>query len=138
MIDRKARTKVAGLLREFANGVISNEKFEAEYPVSNIDISIGEIFTQIWFLYSDVREHRLTGDDALNREQSKFVERCILFLKSDAEFEWPRQRISPSHFILSVLGFDRNDEQAVRGDESVWPFKDVTQYELALREIQVR
>lgn len=90
MIDRDARNIGASVLREFMKGSISNEEYETRYPRSDNDPALWEIYFQIWFLYSDIKEHKLTDKHTLNVEQSAFVERCILFLRSDAEFEWPR------------------------------------------------
>lgn len=114
---------------------MSNEEYERLYPKSERDPSLWEIHFQIWFLYSDIREHQLTGKHALNAEQSAFVERCILFLRSDAEFEWPRQRFQPWQAVLQIFGSGTKIGKTAFGDENVWPFFDKTQYEQALKEV---
>lgn len=87
-------------------------------------------------MYSDIREHKLTDKYKLNIEQSDFVERCILFLRSDVEFEWPSPRFNPWQSLLRFLGFGETIEEAVCGEESAWPFIETAQYEQALIQAQ--
>jgi hypothetical protein len=136
MVDRYARNKAANVLRDFVTGYISNEEYERLYPTSKSDASLSEINIQIWFLYSDIREHKLTGKHALNVEQSVFVERCILFLESDCEFEWPRQRFRSWQILLQFLGSGEKIEAASDGDDSVWPFFEKSQYKRVLNEVK--
>ena len=42
-----------------------------------------------WGLYDDTRQHKLVGQDKLSDENLKTIARCILFLHSDFEYEWP-------------------------------------------------
>jgi hypothetical protein len=42
-----------------------------------------------WGLYDDTRQHKLTKSDELPQEALKIIARCILFLHSDREYEWP-------------------------------------------------
>lgn len=132
MIDQMARKIAACLLNEFRLGTISNEEYERRYPESESDSSVFEIYRQIWFLYSDIREHKLTGKYKLNIEQSEFVERCILFLRNDVEFEWPSPRFNPWQSLLRFLGFREKIDEAANGEENVWPFNEKAQYEQAL------
>ena len=134
MIDRHARDIAADVLRNFMEGSVSNEEYERRYPKSKRDPALWEIYVQVWFFYSDLKTHTLTGKHALNEEHRAFVERCILFLKSDAEFEWPRQKFRPWHGILRLLGFGRSlkrreDEEMSIGDKDVWPFLKKAQYQ---------
>jgi hypothetical protein len=89
---------------------------------------------QVWFFYSDLKTHTLTGKHALNDERRAFLERCILFLKSGTEFQWPRQKFRPSYGILRLLGLGwtlkRREEVGMSiGDVDVWPFLTKAQYE---------
>ncbi|HZQ22697.1 MAG TPA: hypothetical protein VFA89_07840 [Terriglobales bacterium] len=134
MIDRHARDIAADALRDFMEGSISNDEYERRYPRSKDDPALWEIWVQVWFFYSDVRTHKLTGKHALNEERRAFMERCILFLKSDVEFEWPRQKFRPWYGILRLLGFGRTlkrreEEEMSIGDKEVWPFLKKTQYQ---------
>jgi hypothetical protein len=115
-------------------GSISNKEYEQKYPRSKDDPALREIWIQVWFFYSDVKTHNLTEKHSLNDECHAFIERCILFLKSNAEFEWPRQKFRPWHGILRLLGFGgaikrREEEQMNIGDKDVWPFLKRAQYE---------
>jgi len=134
MIDRHTRNIAGEALRDFMEGRISNQEYERRYPKSKDDPALWEIYVQVWFSYSDLKQHTLTGKHALNDEGRAFLERCILFLKSDAEFEWPRQKFRPWYGILRLLGFGRTlkrQEEAEMsiGDKEVWPFLRKAQYQ---------
>jgi hypothetical protein len=134
MVDRHARDIAASVLREFMEGSLSNQEYEKKYPRSKDDPALWEIYVQVWFFYSDVKTHKLTGKHAPNEEQRAFLERCILFLKSNNEFQWPRQKLRPWYGILRLLGFGRTlkrQEEAEMsiGDKDVWPFLKKGQYE---------
>ena len=106
---------------------LQQESYEQKYPRSKDDPALWEIWVQVWFFYSDVKTHTLTGKRALNDERRAFIERCILFLKSNAEFEWPRQKFRPWYGILRLLGFGRTlkrreEAEMSIGDKDVWPF----------------
>lgn len=134
MIDRQARDIAADTLRDFMEGSISNDEYERKYPRSKSDPALWEIWMQVWFFYSDVRTHKLTRKHTLNDERRAFMERCILFLRSDVEFEWPRQKFRPWYGILRLLGFGRalkrrEEEEMSIGDKEVWPFLKKAQYQ---------
>lgn len=119
-------------------GSISNREYERKYPRSNGDLALREIWIQVWFFYSDVTTHTLSGKHALNAECRTFVERCILFLNEDAEFEWPRQKFRPWYGIVRLLGcgrtLERRDEDEMNiGDKEVWPFQKRAQFEQMAR-----
>jgi hypothetical protein len=138
MIDHDARTVAAEALQQFADGLLTNKEYEDRYPNSTVDPALREVRLQVWFLYSDVKTHTLTGKHGLSDENRIFVQRCILFLKSDCEFQWPRQRLRLWYPILCLLGFGRvlkrRDGEAYKrcGDEAFWPFTNKAQYEQAL------
>ena len=129
MIDLYARDIGAAALEEFLEGSITNEEYEEKYPRSENDPALREIYLQVWFFYSDIKKHKLIGKNSLNDEQSKLVERCILFLKSDLEFEWRPQKLRPLQGILRLFGFERETEEMDTGDKDVWPFYTVERYE---------
>jgi len=134
MVNRHARDIAAEALREFMEGSISNEEYQRRYPKSKDDPALWEIYVQVWFFYSDLKTHTLTGKHALNDERRAFLERCILFLKSDVEFQWPRQKFRPWHGILRLLGLGRTikrreQEEMSIGDKEVWPFLRKAEYE---------
>jgi hypothetical protein len=136
VIDRDARDIAAEVLRSFMEGSISNVEYERRYPRSKDDLALWEIHFQVWFFYSDIRTHKLTGKYALNVEGRAFLERCIVFLKSNAQFEWPRQKFRPWRVILRVLGLGRTvkrweQQEMSIGDQDVWPFINKADYEEA-------
>jgi len=134
VIDRHSRQIAVKALRDFVDGAISNKEYERRYPQSRDDPALREVYIQIWFLYSDVQTHFLTGKHAPNEERSLFLERCILFLKSDLEFQWPLQECHLWCGLLRLFGIRRivargkNEEMPI-GDKEVWPFLNKTQYE---------
>lgn len=136
MIDRQARDIASGLIQAFMEGSITNREYERRYPKSKSDPAIWEVYKQIWFLYSDLKEHSLPGKQGLKDETRSFLERCILFLKSDLDFKWPAARIRPWHTLLRVAGLgrqvDRREAQEMGfGDVEVWPFLNRTDYRSA-------
>lgn len=169
MIDKERRQKLAFHLRHLAIGLISNDDFE-----SNIldDVSFGWLPEQYyrskeaesddpiirpmlelsWGLYSDLENHKLTGDDKLTDEQLKDITRFILFLYSDFEYEWPYFdptspliRFSFKDLLLSALTLGQHyrekvaerqqqfEEFKIVGDYDYWPFISKEQYEKQLK-----
>ena len=89
MIDRDGRTRLGEMLRHLASGVVTNFQFEDRAPGRSKDMAIREIRDATWFFYSDVREHRLSGPDRLTPETKSAIARCVLFLQTDLEYEYP-------------------------------------------------
>jgi len=94
-----------------------------------------------WGLYDDTRNHKLEKSNAVTKDALKIIARCILFLHSDKEYEWPYfntnnplLRFSLQDLILSVitLGHDyrnKREEHLISYYEwqklsayDVWPF----------------
>ena len=98
MVDRKARDKFAELLRHFIAGQITNDEFENQIPLPRVfssnpaDPAITEIWwIAAWPLYDDFEEHTLTGEYRVPDEYRREIAKCVLFLKADQEYQWPRQ-----------------------------------------------
>ncbi len=89
VIDRAARTRLGEMLRHRAAGVVTNDQFEDRSPWESGDPAIREIRDAAWQLYSDLREHRLEGADRLTPGGKAAVARCVLFLQTDLEYEYP-------------------------------------------------
>lgn len=133
VVDRHARELAVGSIQAFMEGSISNREYERRYPKSKSDPALREIYKQIWFLYSDLKEHTLPGEQGLKDETRSFLERCILFLKSDFDFRWPRERIRPWRALLRLAGFGRlasrrEAREMAIGDVEVWPFLNKAQH----------
>src|SRR5476651_2608001 len=106
MIDYERRKKLAINLRHLSVGLISNDDFESnimdcvtdgwlpeQYYRSKKsktdDAIIVPMLEFCWCLYSDLKNYKLKGKNKLPSESLKMIARCILFLQSDREFEWP-------------------------------------------------
>jgi hypothetical protein len=142
MIDRHARDIAADALRDFVEGSISNREYEHRYPRSKDDPAIWAIYAHIWFCYSDLREHALIGKHSLNAERRTFVERCLLFLRSDLEFRWLPPEFRLKYGILRLIGLGgvlkrREEEEMSIGDKDVWPFLKKAEYEEAASKSRV-
>lgn len=160
MIDNERRRKLALHLRHLTVGLISNDEFEEsimddvsrgwlpeQYHRSkqaeshDEDQIIKPMLELCWGLYDDTRHHKLTKSDELTKDALKIIARCILFLHSNKEYEWPYfntksplLKFSLKDLILSVLTRghhyrDLRDEQISSyyewqkaGDYDVWPF----------------
>ena len=142
MIDRCARNKLAELLRHLVSGQLTNYQFDDAVDAAGIvksdDAAIGAIRRQAWQLYSDLREHRLTGRDAVSESGRRIVARSILFLHSDLDYEWPRHPLEGltrllSHLLsLGVIPRRVDKKWEAAGDVDVWPFIRRKDYEEAL------
>jgi hypothetical protein len=108
----------------------TNYEFDdAAFSVSTEDRGVLEIRGQIWGIYDDLHEHRLDGKWALSDEQREIVHRVIMFLKSDAEYRWPKVPIwyrvaRPIIWLASVGRLTKSlDDRFCRSlDMKVWPF----------------
>ena len=121
MIDRKNRDGLAETFRHLATGRITNDQFEDSdrWCTSKVDPAIHELYyLAAWPLYDDLSEHKLTGRHELTEGMKKDVAHCLLFLKSDYEYEWPRQTGLKSLFRISKY----HPWETCGGDHSVWPF----------------
>jgi hypothetical protein len=87
MTDRRARDKLVELIRNLADGIITNDEFEDRLYGSDLprrkDAAIGEIYAGgAWYMYDDLSTHKMTGKWKLPKASKEIVARWILFLKS--------------------------------------------------------
>lgn len=128
MVDPARRAVAARVLKDFASGTTSNDEFERDFPHSDQDAALQGIKSNVWMLYSDLKTHKLTGKYDLPADTKALLERCVLFLHSDLEFEWPLPRIALRNLIPNALSSIRRvfgaapTENRASGDEGVWPF----------------
>ena len=172
MVDKERRKKLALHLRHLSVGLISNDEFEEAImeevsdgwtPENNYrsqmdksdndDPIIKPMMELCWGLYDDTRNHRLVGSDELTKDALKIIARCILFLHSDREYEWPYfntnnplLRFSLKELVLSVLTLGhhyrkKREEHNISyfewqklGDYNVWPFFRKSDYEAQLEK----
>jgi hypothetical protein len=128
MVDRRARDIAADAVRDFMGGSISNREYERRFPTAKGDPALWAIHTALWFGYSDTSEHTMTGKHASNDEGRALVERCVLFLRTDLEFQWPvPSSLCLWYSFLRLVGLGwiatRWGKQDMSiGDVDVWPF----------------
>ena len=158
MIDRERRKKLAYQLRHLSVGVISNDEFESNImddvtggwlpeqyyrakQAKSDDLIIIPMLELCWGLYSDLKNYKLKGPNQLSNETLKIIARCILFLHSDKEYEWPDfdsthpiLKFSLTDFVKTILTLgqhyrDKELEQQQSyidfqkaGDCDYWPF----------------
>jgi hypothetical protein len=139
MIDRRARDTAANVLQAFMEGAISNYKYEDGFPRSKDDPALHAIHVQLWFYYSDVRQHTLIGKNTLSPEARALYERSVLFLKSDLEFQWPPPQLKLRYGLLRLLGLGRalkryKEKKAGIGEKQFWPFLKQDDYEKRLAQ----
>ena len=128
MVDRRRRDQYAELLRHFAAGLLSNVEYEDQADVvlgGTRDIGLCEISRKAWFLYDDVRIHRLRGRWALSPETRHEIARWVAFLYTDCEYEWPEEPLLGCLWQFATLGiWGKVHVQRLHrvGDFDVWPF----------------
>jgi hypothetical protein len=122
MIDKERRKRLAYHMRQLSVGITSNDGFESDtmddvtqdwlpeqYYRSTYakkdDAVIVPILELCWGLYDDTRNHKLKGPDCLSPESLKIVARCILFLHTELEYEWPFFDTKSPIFSFSLLDF---------------------------------
>ena len=132
MVDRKARDEFAELLRHFIAGRITNEEFEHQVPIPSKDLAIFEIWwLAAWPLYDDFDEHTLTEEYRASDDERREIVKCILFLKTDQEYQWPRhstlkQLLGDLRYLVTFgrvpvySSYELLD--AAAGDLEAWPF----------------
>jgi hypothetical protein len=117
MVHREDRDVACKLIEQLANGEITNDDFDEAFPV----------YAQVWFQYSR-HTHKLVSKHGLNPEAKQLLKRCVAFLRSDLEYEWPDYKwIDPKRILLGLLGQRRKVERdferfKAADDFEVWPF----------------
>ena len=136
MIDRIARSKLSELIRSLVSGNITNDEFEEKIPDSE-DAAIREIFSHgAWRLYSDIKEYKLKGIEALTSTDRSLSARWILFLRTDLEYKWPYPNNNQRFLTIVTLGiFGQStlEKWQEYGDVDFWPFKDKNEFTIAKR-----
>ena len=122
-----ARVRLSELLRHLVAGQITNDEFEDRGPGDSGDPAIREVRYAAWFLYDDLREYRLAGQDKLPDDVRSDVARWVLFLHSDLEYEYPLHGplaslafVVANLLTLGMLG--RLWRRQFRDKQDLWPF----------------
>jgi hypothetical protein len=136
MIDREARNKLAEAIRHFVAGLKDN--FEFDNFVGSIqtkDAGVARVRQEMWYVYDDIRRHKLKGEFALSEKQKETISRFILFLRSDVEYRWPQKHWEGpfARLFLGILTFgllprylDKKWKES--GSWQVWPFLTVSEF----------
>ena len=111
MVNTEQRRQLAQDLRQLAAGTIANEDFDDAYYgegdgdgyVDSADRAVVETATRGWALYSDIPRYRLRGRHKLSAETRREVTRCVLFLGSGREYEWPEEPKYPLWHKLATV-----------------------------------
>ena len=150
MIDTDSRRNAAELIERFRDGEISNFEFADSWPrYDGRDRALKAVETMLWRSYSDLDEHTLAEEGhELTSEVRDIFDRCILFLRSDLEYQWPEDNFIGIRglgsfgriFTLGLSVFlDRARERRekrrlvalrVVGENAVWPFFETEEYTL--------
>jgi hypothetical protein len=171
MIDKERRRKLSFHLRHLSVGLITNDAFEEammdevsdgwlpeqyyrskKVKEESEDLIIKPMLELCWGLYDDTRQHKLIESTKLTDDALKIIARCILFLLSDKEYEWPYfdinnplLKFSLKELILSVLTLghhyrNKKEEHIISyyewqksGDFEVWPFYRNSDYQHELK-----
>lgn len=92
-VDLDSRRQFASLIRKFVNCKInSGDFFESEVRfdcIKSDDPALKAIDGMLWSSYNEEWPHKLSGKNALTPQGVEMYNRCLLFLGSDLEFEWP-------------------------------------------------
>lgn len=97
MQDTLMRRKLGQDLRQLVVGTITNDEFDDAYYEAyecSKDPTVRKLGQFGWSLYSDDRKYRLRGRHAIAAEMRSAAARCVLFLRSGLEYDWPP---SPRH-----------------------------------------
>jgi hypothetical protein len=139
MVDREARRAAALLIRQLYHGEITNDDFHVGWPRNSSDRALRAIgFTLNFAISENITRPLEFGEDGRTH-----LERCALFLDSNLEYEWPRDRFytggkAPRLAFVLTLGLylpfyiwlrRRYLEQEAARDSTVWPFIRRSDYE---------
>jgi|GEM_PF-286559 len=158
MVDNIRRKQLALHLRRLSVGIITNDEFESNIvdevtngwlpehyhrakEAKDGDAVIIPMLEFCWGLYSDTENHKLTGRHEIPKEGLNAIARCILFLQSELEYEWPYFNLnnplfkfSVSEVFITILTFGwyyrkkiaqqkkAYEEFKQAGDYDFWPF----------------
>ncbi len=136
MIDREARNKLAEAIRHFVAGLKDNFEFDNfVWSIRTKDAGVARVRQEMWYVYDDIRRHKLKGELALSEKQKETISRFILFLKSDVEYRWPQKHweVPFARLFLGIFTFgliprylDRKWKE--NGTWEVWPFLTVSEF----------
>jgi hypothetical protein len=108
MIDAELRKSLSQDIRRLVGGRMTNDAFDDVYYEAyeaSADRSVRETATFCYGLYSSDLPipYRLRGWHAVDDETKTTAARCVLFLRSGFEYEWPEAPDNPLVRLLAGL-----------------------------------
>jgi hypothetical protein len=94
MVDRQLRRRLSQDLRQLVTGRMTNDAFDDVYfdqYAGATDAAVVEVAEFGYGLYNSdlVVPYRLRGKYAVDKSARRTAARCILFLRTDREYDWP-------------------------------------------------
>ncbi|TWT77869.1 hypothetical protein Pla123a_16670 [Posidoniimonas polymericola] len=111
MINRPQRTRLSQDLRRLVTGRMTNDDFDDHYYdeyESSEDSAVRAVAEFGWGLYSSdvLWPYRLKGRHRVSEEYRRVACRCVLFLRSNREYEWPPSPSEPARRLLWAVCFN--------------------------------
>lgn len=131
MVDTNSRATASELISKFAEGVLTNDEFDDQYPQSK-DRAVQVVRDRLWFFWDDLKTHRLEGDYQLDAASKELLSRCIRFLGTNLEYTGPMIGGTLLSGITKTWRglFSTADRSESDGDVNApwWPFSSEEQY----------
>jgi hypothetical protein len=111
MTNREQRKALSQALRRLVTGRMSNDDFDDLFHdgfEESEDAAVKEIAVFCYGLYSSdtLLPYRLQGRHRVSAEVRQMACRCVLFLQSDLEYEWPPYRTEAGRQFLWFVAFN--------------------------------
>jgi len=108
MVDSLIRRQLSQHLRQLVTGRATNDQFDdwyCEHYAHSADRAVQAISGFGYGLFSSdlLWPYRLRGIHAVDKETRRTAARCVLFLRSSLEYEWPESPDSPIGGCLKGL-----------------------------------
>lgn len=108
MVDRNARDKLRQSLARLVNGEMTNDQFDDLYFdewTDSKDLGVNQIANFGYGLYSSdtLISYRLSGRYAVCDETRQMADRCVQFLSTDLECEWPKMPDDPIGCLIGTF-----------------------------------
>ncbi len=106
MVDREARQECAELVRQFISGRMSLDEYEDRFTNlqhNKKDRALWEVWNFLAFLCEDSYPRKMTQQWRLNSGQRRQAAQAILFLQSDAEYQWSEKLWDGSVFLITAF-----------------------------------
>jgi hypothetical protein len=136
MINREKRDAAWRLLENFWLGKIDTDKLEDNYPTDRRDPALISIYEQLWPLWDSYHAHTFNKKEQCTEDSNLLFRRCIAFLQTDLEYEWPLlgfDRVSLKSIFFNFMGLRKKANSVVEdrlskfgGKETfhqIWPFR---------------